>query len=87
MAEGQNEAQEKTEEATPKRQEDAKEKGQVGRSRELNTMALLLMASSGFFIFGAQMVTSMSSLMVTHFSISRAHIYDSTQMTSQFMQA
>jgi flagellar biosynthesis protein FlhB len=87
MSEGQNEGQERTEEATPKRQEDAKEKGQVGRSRELNTMALLLMASSGFFMFGTSMVNGMSTLMINHFSVTRAQIYDSSQMTSLFMDA
>lgn len=87
MAEGQNEGQERSEEATPKRQEDAREKGQVGRSRELNTMALLLMASSGFFMFGGHMISNMSWLMISYFSVSREQIFDSTQLSGLFMQA
>ena len=87
MAEGQNEGQERTEEATPKRQEEAKEKGQVGRSRELNTMALLLMASAGFFAFGTYMVNNMSWLMINYFSLDRTQFYDSSQMPGLFLQA
>ncbi|MFT5351764.1 MAG: flagellar biosynthetic protein FlhB [Planctomycetota bacterium] len=87
MSEGQNEGQERTEEATPKRQEDSKEKGQASRSRELNTMVLLLMASSGFFMFGGLMVNNMSWLMINYFSFDREQIYDSTQLPSLFLQA
>ena len=41
MAEEAN-AQEKTEQATPRRQEKAREDGQIPRSRELATAAVLL---------------------------------------------
>lgn len=34
--------QEKTEEATPKRLRDARKKGQVARSRDLNTIVILI---------------------------------------------
>ncbi len=87
MSEGQNDAQERTEEATPKRQQDAKEKGQVGRSRELNTMALLLAASMAFFTFGAYIISNISWIMTSYFSLTRAQIYDSSQINSLFMQA
>lgn len=39
---GQDSSQEKTEEATPKRIRDARKKGQVARSRDLNTIVLLV---------------------------------------------
>ena len=42
MAENQD-GQEKTEQATSKRLDDAKKKGQIARSRELNTMAITLL--------------------------------------------
>ena len=41
--------QEKTEEATPRRQEKAREEGQVARSRELNTFLLLLGGVIGLY--------------------------------------
>ena len=42
MAEENDNSQEKTEEATPRRLEKAREEGQTARSRELATMAVLL---------------------------------------------
>ena len=44
--------QEKTEEATPRRLERAREEGQVPRSRELSTAAILLAGSASLFAFG-----------------------------------
>jgi flagellar biosynthetic protein FlhB len=48
--------QEKTEPATPKRREEARQKGQVARSREISSVAILLGALVIFFVFGASMV-------------------------------
>ena len=41
--------QEKTEQATPKRREESRRKGQVARSQELNSAALLLTAMGGLW--------------------------------------
>lgn len=46
--------QEKTEKATPKRIQDAREEGQLPRSRELNGLAMLLTGSAGLLVVGAQ---------------------------------
>ncbi len=46
MAENED-GQEKTEEATPRRKQDAAEKGQIVRSRELTTLAMLFIAAAG----------------------------------------
>ncbi|MBN1380262.1 MAG: flagellar biosynthesis protein FlhB [Deltaproteobacteria bacterium] len=62
MAE-ENKDQEKTEQATPKRREEAREKGQVAKSRELASVAVLG-ACLIYFYFGAPyMVSQMSNLM------------------------
>lgn len=47
--------QEKTEQATPKRRQEARDKGQVPRSRELTTMAVTLMAAISLMIFSGSM--------------------------------
>lgn len=62
MAENQSkDSQEKTEEPTPKKKQDAKQKGQVPRSRELNTTVVLLAGSLTLMgmgeNLGAEMVT------------------------------
>ncbi|NJN51034.1 MAG: flagellar biosynthesis protein FlhB [Gammaproteobacteria bacterium] len=44
--------QEKTEEPTPRKEEKAREDGQVARSRELNGMAMLVTGSVGLIAFG-----------------------------------
>jgi flagellar biosynthetic protein FlhB len=43
---GQDSSQEKTEEATPKRLRDARKKGQVAKSKDMNTIVLLIVAFS-----------------------------------------
>lgn len=45
-------SQERTEEATPKRKQDAKEKGQAARSKELNTSIVMLAGSAGLLMYG-----------------------------------
>ena len=53
MAEGSFE--EKTEQATPKKRQDARKKGQVAKSREVPSMAVLLAAVSSMAVFGSYM--------------------------------
>ncbi len=63
MAEGNDDAQEKTEPATPKRLEDAKRKGQVARSRELTTSALLMASAGGLLVLGPGLIGDLMALM------------------------
>ena len=63
MAEEQS-AQEKTEQPTPKRRQDARDKGEVARSRELNTVLSLIAAGLGLAWFGAQLGRDMQSALV-----------------------
>lgn len=69
-------SQEKTEAATPKKTSEAREKGQISRSKELSTM-LILMASALIFLFlGQQLSLSLQDLMRDNFVINRKHIFD-----------
>ncbi len=45
-------SEDKTEEPTEKRRRDAREKGQLPRSKELNTLAVLLAGAGGLLMFG-----------------------------------
>ena len=47
-----NDAQERTEQATPKRLEEARKKGQIPRSRELTTAAVCIAAGAALYIAG-----------------------------------
>jgi flagellar biosynthetic protein FlhB len=56
-------SQEKTEEATPKRRREARKRGQVPRSRELSTAAVVAAAVMAMNSSGAELVDSMARLM------------------------
>ena len=69
-------SQEKTEEATSKRLEDAHKKGQVPRSRELNTLASLLVAGVALLVLGPAMVDSLKTMLVHSLAFDQARAYD-----------
>lgn len=68
--------QEKTEEPTSKRREDAQKKGQIARSRELNTFAMLMTSATLLLMFGKQMGNGLLAMMRTQFQLSREIIFD-----------
>jgi len=76
----QNSEQEKTEQATPKRLREAREKGQIARSRDLNSLILLLVASGGILVFGKAMLAGMVRQMYSGFMLSRDVLFDSFQL-------
>ena len=68
--------QEKTEEPTSKRLEDARKKGQIARSRELNTFAMLITSAILLLMMGGQMGNSLLAMMKSLFQLSRQIIFD-----------
>jgi len=68
--------QEKTEEPTSKRLEDARKKGQIARSRELNTFAMLITSAILLLMMGGQMGNSLLTMMKSLFQLSRQIIFD-----------
>ncbi|MDG4867322.1 flagellar biosynthesis protein FlhB [Guyparkeria sp. 1SP6A2] len=86
MAENEN-GQEKTEEPTEKRLRDAREKGQVARSRELNSFLLTVGSAVVFLVFGGQMMLGLGEMVRESFIISRADIYDQAAMFSRLANA
>lgn len=71
--------QERTEEPTPKRQADSKKKGQIPRSRDFNTMAIVALAAAMLLMMGGSMVESLSALMSKGLTPSRAQMFDTLQ--------
>lgn len=63
--------QERTEEATPRRLEQAREKGQVPRSRELNTTAMLLAGAGGLLVLGPFALARLAALFEAAFRFDR----------------
>ena len=84
MAEEQT-GQERTEQPTERRLQEARKKGQVPRSKELNTMLSLLLASISLLVFGGYISQNLMQISVEGFSISRELAFDAAQLPFQFM--
>jgi flagellar biosynthetic protein FlhB len=85
MAENEN-GQERTEEATPKRREDARKKGQVPRSRELTAMAMLLSGAVSLMVMGEGMVNNLGQIMRSGLSVERSKLMDPWTLLDIFGQ-
>jgi flagellar biosynthesis protein FlhB len=68
---------EKTESATPKRLEDARKEGDVPRSRELATFAVLMTAGAGLWMTGGSLARELNRVMVSGLSLDREQIFNS----------
>ena len=84
MAEEQT-GQERTEQPTERRLQEARKKGQVPRSRELNTMLSLILASIALLVLGGGISQNIMQISVEGFSISRELAFDANQLPFQFM--
>ena len=84
MAEEQT-GQERTEQPTERRLQEARKKGQVPRSRELNTMLSLILASIALLVLGGGISRNIMQISVEGFSISRELAFDASQLPFQFM--
>ncbi len=86
MAEQDN-SQERTEQATPKRLQDAKKKGQAARSRELNTTAVLLTGAATLVLFGGAMGEGIATMMVHGLTLPRELAFDDALVPAVFGEA
>ncbi|SFM17271.1 flagellar biosynthesis protein FlhB [Marinobacter zhejiangensis] len=87
MAEENDNSQEKTEEATPRRLEKAREEGQTARSRELATMAVLMAGAGGLLVFGTSLGKAFADVMRNSFSLDRETVFDPRQMSLHLIDA
>ncbi|WP_209327006.1 flagellar biosynthesis protein FlhB [Pseudoalteromonas sp. PA2MD11] len=74
--------QEKTEEPTGKKIEDAKKKGQVARSKELGTMFVLIFSAVSLLLYGPEIGKGLYNVMGRLLSLNRNETYDTTKMFS-----
>ena len=75
MAESES-GQERSEDATAKRKENARDEGQVARSRELNTMFILMAGSGGLLIYGPSLGNALRDTMQFNLALPRAAAFD-----------
>ena len=79
--------QEKTQPATPKKLQEARQKGDVPRSRELSTSLLLMGGVVMLFTSGPHMLAALGQVFVDSFTLSRANIFDQYYSVNAFMSA
>ncbi|QXI32499.1 flagellar biosynthesis protein FlhB [Pseudomonas promysalinigenes] len=79
MAESES-GQDKTEDPTDKRKRDAREKGEIARSKELNTVASTLAGAGALLAFGGNLAQTLMTLMQMNFSLSREVLTDERSM-------
>lgn len=79
MAESES-GQDKTEDPTDKRKRDAREKGEIARSKELNTVASTLAGAGALLAFGGNLAETLMKLMQMNFSLTREVLTDERSM-------
>ncbi|MFJ4066870.1 flagellar biosynthesis protein FlhB [Pseudomonas sp. NPDC089996] len=79
MAESES-GQDKTEDPTDKRKRDAREKGEIARSKELNTVASTLAGAGALLAFGGNLAETLMALMQMNFSLTREVLTDERSM-------
>jgi len=84
MANESDSGQEKTEQPTAKKLRDAKQKGQVPRSKELNSMTIMVFGALGLLFMGSHMIEHISIFMQEGFTISRADVYSRQAVFEKF---
>jgi flagellar biosynthetic protein FlhB len=71
---------ERTEPASQRRLEQARERGEVPRSPELSTFAVLMAAGGGFVLLGAALVDTLGGVMRAGLTLDRAAAFDAAQL-------
>jgi len=76
MAQESEDGQEKSEEPSAKRLQDAKQKGEVPRSRELNTTLVLMAGAIGLLIMGRSIGDGLATIVKTSLNLERQVMFE-----------
>lgn len=79
--------QDRTEEPTPKRRQDARDKGDVPRSRELTMTAVMLTGTSALMILAEPMGRSLMRNMSDALAVDRARLFDDAYPAQAFAES
>lgn len=75
-----SDGQERTEDATPRRLQQAREKGQIARSKELASVSVLVVGAVSLMVFGKTLANGLWTVMSRFFSLSRDEIFDTDKL-------
>jgi flagellar biosynthetic protein FlhB len=84
MAENET-GQERTEEATAKRKQESRDKGEIARSKELTTVLMMLVSGAGFFFLGSDLIAELMQILRSTLTIERSLIFDTNALPSLFL--
>ncbi len=82
-----DQAQERTEQPTPKRLEEARRKGQIPRSRDLTAAAVTLAGGTSLYLLGGYIGGQMHGMMRRSFALSREQALDTMYLIPAFANA
>jgi flagellar biosynthesis protein FlhB len=86
MAESES-GQDKTEDPTEKRKTESRKKGEIARSKELNTLAIMLAGSAGLLIYGGGLAMDLLEIMRLNFSLPREVLLTPGAMTQYLLHS
>lgn len=86
MAESES-GQDKTEDPTEKRKRESREKGEIARSKELNTLAVMLAGAGGLLIYGGGLALDLLEIMRLNFSLPREVLLSPGAMTQYLLHS
>ena len=78
-----NNSQERTEQATPKRLKEAREQGQVPQSRDLNTLLVLMAGSVSLLMMGKHIIEKIIMLIHRSLSIEHTVLFDTAALPAR----
>ena len=83
----QNNQQERTQEPTPKKLQDARKKGQVPRSRELNTMLVTFTGACGLIFMSKPIANNLQEVFVQNFQLTSSVVLDKNYIIQHFSES
>ena len=84
---GDDSSEDKTEDPTEKRRKDAREKGEIARSKELNTVSVTLAGAGALLAWGGTLAETLMELMRSNFTLSREVLVDERSMGTFLLAA
>lgn len=87
MAGDSDSSEERTEEATPRRREEARKKGQVARSKDLTTAVALVAGAVSLIIFGPSIFRTFHEIALQNFQLSREVVFNQDAMSLHLSDA
>ncbi|BBP60805.1 flagellar biosynthesis protein FlhB [Pseudomonas sp. St316] len=86
MAESES-GQDKTEDPTEKRLRESREKGETARSKELNTLAVMLAGAGGLLVYGGGLALDLLEIMRLNFSLPREVLLSTDAMSQHLLHS